>query len=141
MGDQEETIHPLATRPVKQRPVLLTALCLFSFIYFALISGFSFACILYSDTINRLRDLYLPGHLYSKSHLLVFFFSAFFLHIAAIIGTLLIWSGRKTGYYILLFSCSVIALCQIFQPQAAVVPTGTYFFLIVIFALFFWRLR
>ena len=122
---------------VSLRPVLLTMLCLFSFIYFALLAVLFFTGIFFSGSITAIRNLYVPEDTYSKTQLLFFFIAGFLLHMASFSGTLLIWFNKRIGYLIVTIACFIIAICQIIQPQASIGITPVYFSLIILFGLFY----
>jgi len=129
------------TGPVTPRPVLLTVLCLFSFIFFSLLSLLFFIFVFYSGKIASVRNLYVPEDKYSANHLLILFSAGLLFHLTAFAGTFLLWHRRKAGYYLLAPSCLFIALYQLLQPHTTLGTAGVYIFLIILFGLFFRRLH
>ena len=123
------------------RPVLLTVLCLFAFVYFAMLSMLFFTCIFYSGTITRVRNLYVPENAYSHNHLLVLFSSGFLFNLLAFGGALFIWSGKRTGFWLLAPSCLIISAWQALQPQISTGTTMVNIFLLLLFGLFFRKLN
>ena len=126
---------------VKSRPVLLTVLCLFSFVYFALLSFLFFIFVFYSGRIAVVRNLYIPEDKFTGSQLLFILVAGFLMHLAAFAGTFLIWFLRRAGFWLLALSCLVMALYQILQPHISLGTTGVYIILIPFFGLFFRRLH
>ncbi|MEI7663383.1 MAG: hypothetical protein WCK34_14340 [Bacteroidota bacterium] len=129
------------TPQVKSRPVFLSIICMFSFIYFSLISALFFLTLFFSGTIVRVRHLYIPDDQNNPGTLLFLFLAGFLLHSAAFAGTVFIWHGKKAGYWLLVFPSLVAGLWQLFQPQTAIGTTAVYFILVLLFSLFFKRLH
>ncbi len=138
MGDEIKAIRTIRkTGPVKHRPVFLTALCLFSFIWFGLMTLLFFAGLFYSNWIAGVTSQYLSAGGYSHGDALLFFGAGFLLHGLSFTGILLIWNLRRTGYYFLGLSCLVIAAYQLMSPSSTIIPTAIYIIFILIFGLFF----
>jgi hypothetical protein len=129
------------TLTFKPRPLLLTILCLVSFVYFALLSLFFFTGLFNAGWITRVTNQYVTTENYSKTQVLLVFGSGFLLHALAFTGTLLIWKLHKAGYYFLGLSCLIIATYQLINPLTAITSTAIYIFLILIFGIFYNRLR
>ena len=141
MSEKAENDNTTKTGQVKPRPVFLSVLCLFSFIYFALLSVLFFTCLFYSGTITRVRNLYVPDDVYTGARLLILFCAGFLLHGLAFAGSVFIWYSRKVGYFVLAPSCLIIATWQLFQPQISIGTTGVNIVLIVLFGFFFKRMH
>jgi hypothetical protein len=136
----KEEIRPIElpkTGPVTSRPVFLTILCLFSYVYFSVLTILFFIGILWSDWIIRVTSQYAQPEIYSKSQILLFFLAGFLFHLLAFTGSILIWNLRKTGYYILGLSCLIIAMGQFILPNIAVTTTTVYILLLILFGIFF----
>ena len=141
MNEEAGNVKTIETGLVKPRPVFLSMLCLFAFVYFALLTILFFTCIFYSGTITRVKNLYISDDVYTGKQFLFFFSAGFLLHGFAFAGSILIWYRRKIGYYFLALSCLIIATCQFFQPHIAIGTTGVYIVMIILFGLFFNRLH
>lgn len=125
----------------KSRPVLLSVLCFFSFVFFALLTILFFTGIFYSGWITSVTNHYLPNESLSNSQCLVIFITGFLLHLLGFIGSILIWNLHKLGYYFLGCSCLVIAAFMIFQPLITISTVTVYIVLLLLFGLFFKRLH
>jgi hypothetical protein len=141
MDEENRNIQTLETGPGKARPVFLTMLCLFSFIYFALLSLLFLVSLFYSGRIAHVRSIYVHDDKYTGTQLLFLFFTAFLLHFVAFTGTFLIWFRRKTGFYCLASSCLIMAVYEFFQQHDAIGTMGVYIVLILFFGLYFRRLH
>jgi hypothetical protein len=141
MDEEKKTNEPPKTEPVRPRPVPLTALCLISFVYFAILSLFCLAGLFYSGWITRVTLQYLPMEEYTKTHTLLVSGAGFFLHGLAFTGVLLIWKLRKTGYYMLGLSCLIIAAIQLLIPSTAITSTAIYVIFLLLFGIFFRRMH
>ena len=138
-----EQAKPIPIEPSKtpqKRPLLLSILCLFSFVYFSILSTLFLLAIFYSGSVTEVVNLYTPGDNLSRGQIILVFLAGFLVHAMAFAGTVLIWSLRKIGYYFLGISCLVISSYQLFQPQFTVTSLSVYFFMIISFGLFFRRL-
>ena len=140
MNEDAVSVKTTETGLVKPRPVFLSMLCLFAFVYFALLTILFFTCLFYSGTITRVKNLYISDDIFSGKQLLFFFIAGFLLHGIAFAGSVLIWYRRKIGYYFLALSCLILATSQFFQPHIAIGTTGVYVVMIILFGLFFKRL-
>ena len=125
----------------KPRPLLLTILCLASFAFFAILTLIFLAGLFNSGWIMRVTNLYLPAENYSRTQVILVFGSGFLLHALAFTGTLLIWNLRKAGYYFLAVSCLIIAAYQLLIPLTAITSTAIYVFWILVFGIFYNRMR
>ncbi|MCX6247772.1 MAG: hypothetical protein NTW10_08575 [Bacteroidetes bacterium] len=141
--ETEETkqSEPGNTKPVKPRPVLLTALCLFSFVYFGLLALLFLPGIFYSGAITGVIDKYLPTGLYSNTEIRMVFAAGFLLHALGLAGSIVMWNLRKTGYYLLAGACIIVASMQTFRPDISVTSTAVYIIFILLFGVFFKRLH
>jgi hypothetical protein len=130
------------TSPVeKPRPVFLTALCLFSMVYFGIFSILFLAGLFKLSTITRVMDQYLSTGAHAMPPAAWIFGAGFFLHALALAGVVMIWRLRRPGYYFLGISCLAIAVLQMINPTAAVSSTAIYVIYILIFGIFYRRLK
>jgi len=141
---EKEEIQPLTpatVNQVKPRPVVLTILCLFSFVYFSALSFLFFMGSFWSGWVTQVTNQYSPPEMYSKNQILFTFLAGFTLHLTALTGTVLIWKLKRPGYYLTGLSCLIIAFYQSIQPQITVTTTVTYIFFLISFGLFYRRLH
>jgi hypothetical protein len=125
---------------VRPRPMVLTALCLFSFVYFGLLSGLLLLSLVYSGWITELVNLYNPGHGSTWFAVTGVFLLLFLLHALCFTGTFLVWRRKRTGYFIYGISALMLSFYQLFQPTVPVYSTAIPVALLVLFGLFFRRL-
>ena len=139
-----EEIRPIKIQEsgqVKSRPVLLSVLCLFSFVFLGMLSIFFFTGMFFSGWITSVTNQYFPKEAIQQSHILIITGAGFLLHLLAIAGSIMIWNLKKTGFYMLGFSCIIITIYQTFRPQISLSTTALYIILILLFGLFFRRLH
>jgi hypothetical protein len=139
----EETGPDKTVEPGKanSRPVLLSALCLGSFVYYGLMSLLFLSGLFGSGWISVVTNQYLPEGDTTKAQILFITASGFLLHGLAFSAILLIWKMKKTGYYLLGVSCLGIAGFQLLIPGAAIASTAVYIVFLLLFGLFYPRLR
>jgi hypothetical protein len=141
MDEEIKPIEQGQPGPVKSRPVFLTALCLFSFVYFGLLTLLLFLGLFNSGWITGVMNQYLETAGYTKMQTIIVFGAGFLLHGLGFTGILLIWNLRKTGYYLLGLSCLVIAAYQLLNPMTAITSTAAYIIFILLFGIFFNSLK
>lgn len=124
----------------RPRPLLLTALSLFSFVYFGILTALLLLSVFYSGWITGLLNTYNPGAPKSGFTVTLGFALVFLLHALCLTGTVLIFRMKRTGYYIYGVSALVISCYQLFQPQIPVYSTAIPVALLILFGIFFKRL-
>jgi len=122
------------------RPLVLTALCLFSFIYSGIIALLMITAIFYSGTLTRIVEKYASKGTFLVSPVLIFF-SLAILFSGVFTGTLLIWKMKKKGYYVFGVSIFAITIFQLLSPQVNVIATLADIGLLIFFGFFFRLLR
>jgi len=140
----KDKIRPIKTpknSPVNSRPFFLTLLCLFSWVFFGLLSILFLTGIFWSAWVTRVTNQYIPSETWSVSQVRLIFAAGFLLHLLAFTGSILIWNMKKTGYYLLAISCLGIAAAQSLQPQIAVSATALYILFILAFGIFYRKLN
>jgi hypothetical protein len=123
------------------RPLLLSILCLFSFVYFGLLTLFFSIGAFYSGWITTVTNQYLPGEEFTKTGVLAIFFAIAAFHALAFAGTIYIWKLRKAGYYMLGAACLAITSYQLTQPRISLTTTAVYIALILLFGFFIKKYR
>jgi hypothetical protein len=121
------------------RPFLLTLLCLFSFVFYGLISIFLLLAFFFSGWISEVRNSYLPDRTESKGTIIFIIVTGLLLHLVALYGSINIWHRRKSGYLMLSISTLIIALYQLFSDKISVFTTAVYILLIVLFGIYYRR--
>ena len=122
------------------RPVLLSLLCLFSFIFFGILSILFIVTVFFSGWITEVMNHYIPDITITKSRISLVLIAGALLHSAGFAGAVMIWKLKKKGYYLLGGSCLIVAASQTFLPQISAVTTAVYILLVLFFGLFFRRL-
>jgi hypothetical protein len=137
------SLHTEAPQPVqlKKRPVLLSALCLFSWVYFFLLSVLFLLGLFHSGQMMQALNLYAPVSQYSKSTVTFILGSNALLHILSFTGVIVMWNLRKYGYFIFGGSVLVITLYQLLMPNVVFSATFVYIVLLVLFGLYFRHFR
>ena len=125
----------------KSRPVVLSILCLFGFVYFTLLSLLFILAIFYSGWITEVTNKYMPAEAVTRSRVLLVFITGALLHAVAFAGLILIWNRRKMGYFLLGIPCFAIAAWHLFQSQISISSTLVYIIFIIVFGLYYRRLR
>ena len=129
------------TQPGKvKRPLVLTALCLFSFVYSTIIALLAVTAIFYSGTLTRIVEQYASEGSFSISPVLIFII-LFLLYAGVFTGTLLIWKMKKKGYYLFGISIIAVTIFQLMSPQVNVIATLADIGLLIFFGFFFRLLR
>ena len=124
-----------------KRPFLLTLIGLFSFTYFGFIS-FLFLLVLFnSGWITEVLNKYLPESVKSRTGIFMLILAGFVLHALAITGSAMIWWMKKSGYIIFAISCLIITSYQLFQTKVSFLTTGIYIVLILVYGLFYKKLK
>ncbi|HNY02566.1 MAG TPA: hypothetical protein PKG48_08265 [Bacteroidales bacterium] len=124
-----------------ERPLLLTLVCLFSFIFFGVITLLFLVATLRSGSIAALVVRYLPGSGHSPAQVLMLLAAATIAHATGIAGTVLVWRMKKPGYYLLSIASLLIASAQLLLPGIALGGTVVYIVIVILFGLFFRYLR
>jgi len=140
----EEHPRPVTEKePVarNRRPLLLSALCLFFFVFYGLLSLLFLAGLFNSGWITDVMNQYLPEKNYGRGQTMLFFLAGSALHITALSGSVLIWRLSRIGYYLLGTSCLLIAAYQLLNPATALSSTAIYIAALVLFGLFYHRLN
>ncbi len=134
-----ETEPNIASEPAKtrRRPVLLTMLCLVSFVYFGILSLLFLAGMFNSGWITGVTNHYIATGGFTVTQTLLTFSAGFLLHGFAFTGVLLLWKMRRIGYYFLGISCLLIATWQLFNPSTPIVSVAIYIILVFLFGLFY----
>ncbi len=139
-----EEINPIEFGTKKNpvsRPFLLSALCLFAMVNFGFLSILFLLATFYSGRITHVLNIYIPEDHYTPSRILLLFLAGSVLNALAFSGTVLIWKLRRTGYYIMAFSCVALATFYLKQPNAAISTTAVYILLVILFGVYYRRLR
>ena len=140
----QEKIEPVRIPEPKEsasRPVLLSVLCLFSWVYFALIAIIFLLATFNSVSITRVLNTYIPQQVTSQTQVLLLFLTGFFMNVIGLVGGILVWNLRRVGYYILALDCLALAAYQLLLPHAAISTTAVYVLLVFLFGAFFRKLK
>ena len=121
--------------------MLLTALCLFSFTFFGLISLLLLVGLLWSGSFLTLINTYVTGEPVSFGGVFSSLLAMFLLTGAAFAGTVMMWRLKRTGYFV--FGIPVLAICsyQLFRPEVNVFSTALLISLLFLFGIFYKKLH
>ena len=134
---QEKITHP-GNSP---RPLFLTIICLFAYVYFGIFSLFCLLALFKSGWIADVKDQYLPPGTSSKGMTIFIYSTATLLHLAAFWGVIKIWQQKRRGYLIFSVCALVLAAYQFFSDQLSLLTTLVYIGLIILFGAFYRRLN
>ena len=137
---EDQSPVPETLSPKAKRPVLLTALCIFASVFFGLIALILLVALFYSGSFMELINTYTDEPV-SYGQLMALLSSMFLLVTAAVAGIYLMWRMKRTGYYV--FSIPILTVC-IFQLSMSRIPVFSTWMLvmfIILFGLFFTKLR
>ncbi len=126
---------------IAQRPYMLTILCLFSFVFFGLISFFFLLALFYSGSITDMVFRYAPEYSFKSYSVILYILGGLLLHALSMAGTILIWKMKRPGYLIFGTSSLVISIYQLFATKISPLTTAFYIALIIAFGIFFKKLR
>lgn len=126
---------------VKTRGLLLSVLSLYAFVYFAVIAVIFLVSLIYSKHIASVVNIYVPEDAFTPSQIFLLFLTGFLLNVLAFIGVTLIWKMRRIGFWLLTLSSTLIIVFQLLMPRASLTSTLGYLLLVLLFALFYRRLR
>ena len=121
------------------RSVLLSALCIFSFVFYGLISLIFLFALFYSGWISEVRNKYLPEGQQSKEMIILITTCGFLLHLISLTGSIKMWYRRKSGYLMLSISTLIITLFQLFSDRISILTTAVYITLIILFGIYYRR--
>jgi len=129
------------TEVKRTRPVFLELFCIFSFVFFGMITILFLLSVFYSGWITDVVNQYTPQNSYSKTQILIITLGGFILHATAFAGAIQIWNLKKSGYYLFSISTLIIAVYHLFHHNIPVSYTTLYIALIVLFGLFYRKFR
>ena len=124
-----------------KRPFLMTVLCLFSFVFFGLISVLFLIALLYSGSITDMVLRYAPVNSPARITVHFYILGGFLLHALSLAGTILIWKMRRLGYLLFGISSLIISAYQLFATQISPLTTAFYIGLILAFGFFLKKLK
>ena len=129
--------HPRKNK--HRRPVLLTMLCLFAFIFYGLLSVIFLLALFFSGWISEVRSKYLPDGTESTGVIILITSMGLLLHLVSLSGSIYMWYRRRTGYLMLSISTLILAFYQLLTDNISVFTTSVYFILIILFGIFYRR--
>jgi hypothetical protein len=136
--EQQNDKQPVIQR---KRPLVLELLCVCSSVVFGLIALLFLLSVFYSGWISEVVSQYTPHGSYSSPQILMITLGGFILHAAAFGGIIQIWKLKKPGYYLFSIASLIISLSHLFLHTVPVSYTALYIGLIILFGLFFRKLR
>jgi hypothetical protein len=142
MNLPENTGPPIGRpQPETKRPLLLSVLCLFSFVFFGILSLVFLVSFFYSKWITGITNSYLPEAGQLRWGVIGITAAGFLLHAAAFTGSVQMWRMKRSGFYVFGIACLVISVYQIFRDEISIGITLLYIGLILLFGIFFKKLR
>jgi hypothetical protein len=123
------------------RPLVLELLCIFSFIFFGMITILFLLSVFYSGWITDVVNQYTLQDRYPKTQILIITLGGFILHATAFAGAIQIWNLKRSGYYLFSISVLIIAVYHLFHHNIPVSYTSLYIALAILFGLFYRKFR
>ncbi|MBE0648879.1 MAG: hypothetical protein IH596_14000 [Bacteroidales bacterium] len=124
-----------------RRPLLLSVLCIFSWIYYGIMASVFLLALFYSGWITEVINQYIPDGSWSTAEVSLLFLGLFLLHGVAFAGILLLWKGRYIGYYLFSVPTILITLFHLIRPEISWLTTAVYALLVVLFGVFYRNMR
>jgi len=128
------------TVELSKRPFPLVLLCLFSFVFFGLITVLFLFALLYSGSITDMVLRYAPDKSSSGSFVVLYIIGGLLLHALSLAGAIIIWKMRRLGYMIFGISSLIISVYQLFATQISPFTTAFYVAFIIAFGFFYKKL-
>jgi hypothetical protein len=123
-----------------KRPFILTLLCLFSFVFFGLMTIVFLFALFYSGSITDMVLRYSPENPSAGITVGVYIVGGFILHAIAFSGIILIWRLKKIGYWLFGIASLIIASYQLFATQISPLTTALDVILLIAIGIFYKRL-
>ncbi len=123
------------------RPFLLSVISLFFLIFFTIFALLFLLSLFYTGTIAQVINTYIPENAFSPLVITLIILSGFVLHAAASTGILLMWNMRKKGYFVFSVSCLLLTTFQLTQHQVSIAITAVYVGAVILFGLFYRRMK
>jgi len=124
-----------------KRPLLLSVLCLFSFVYFGILAVLFLLAAFYGTWITEIVNQYMPREGTTAWAIRMIFITGFLLHATAFSGTILLWNQRRIGYFLFAIPALIIAIYHLFKPEISWYSTAVNVLLIILFGIHFKRLK
>ncbi len=125
----------------RERPLLLSILCIFFFVQSALLS-FLFLAATYNNLwLTTVVNNYTVGHDYGRIPVLLFTIGGFTLNGLIFIGTYFIWQLKKKGLVIIFISVFLVLLFTFIINAGSILNYLVYILLLVLLSLFHNRLN
>ena len=126
---------------ISGRPLWLSALCIFSWIYYGCLAALFILALFYTGSITELIVQYVPDKTWVSGEVVLLFLGGFMLHIVAFAGVIFMWKLRRTGYYLFTMATLLIAAFHLYRPDISWISTALYILLIVLFGIFLRRMN
>jgi len=141
MMDEINLTNGNTHKETARRPLVLTLLCLFSFVFFGLVLVLFLLALFWSGTVADMVFRYAPEYSLTRFGVYLYIFCGLILHAVSFTGIIFIWKMKRLGYLLLGPSSLVIAAYQLFETQISSLTTAFYIALIIVFGFFLKKLR
>ena len=122
-----------------KRPLFLSILCIFSWIYYGIIAVLFLLGMFYNGLVTETLNRYLPEEKQGGGQIFLVFFIGFFLHSVAFTGVVFLWKQRRPGYYLFGISSLVMAGFHLLRSDISWISTALYVCMVILFGIFFLR--
>jgi hypothetical protein len=140
---EEKPVSPETPKEDKvlKRPFILTVLCLFSFVFFGLMTVLFLLALLWSGTLADMVFRYAPERISPGISVFFYTLGGFLMHALCMTGIILMWKMKRKGYLLFGISALIIAGYQLLATQISPLTTGFYIGFILVFGLFLKKLK
>ncbi|MBL7137952.1 MAG: hypothetical protein ISS17_04175 [Bacteroidales bacterium] len=125
----------------KNRPILLSMLCLFAWVYYSILAALFLLALFYAGWITEIIHQYIPDQSWSNVQVSLLFLGMFVLHAMAFSGVILLWKGRRTGYYLFSVPTILIIVFHLFRPEISWLSTAVYAILVILFGFLYRQMK
>ena len=132
---------PISGKESINRPLILTILCLFSFVFFGLISLLFLFALLFSGTITDMVLRYSPESFPGGIPVVVYISGGFLLHALSFTGIILIWKMKRKGYLWFGIPTLIISAFQLLATHISPLTTAFYIIMLIALGLFYKKLK
>ncbi|MCX6252724.1 MAG: hypothetical protein NTX61_18470 [Bacteroidetes bacterium] len=139
LPDKQTAEIPQISAP--SRPLFLTVICLFAFVFFGIIAILFLLSVFWSGRITEVINQYMLQEKYAHFQIILITLGGFIFHAVAFAGIILIWNLKRTGYILFAIPVLLISGYQLFNHNIPVSSVAVYIALLILFGLFFRKLR
>jgi hypothetical protein len=126
---------------IERRPFFLSILCMVVFVYSTFFILILSTGLIYRNWITGVLNDFAQSRQFETSSVILFSVSGVFLYGLSFAGALLMWRIKKIGYYLYVFSSAMIFLIPLFFGFENITNVIIFSVLIILFSLYYRRLK